>query len=75
MKTSMEKRVGFPLDQKNVFILDREIEVFERVIRKGSVLTIEGWREINEEKFVLVSRSTWETLIPYHLVSHLISQS
>lgn len=72
MKT-MEKRVGFPLDQKDTIVLDREIEVFGRVIRKGAVLKIEGWREINEESYVLLSKSTWEILVPLHMINHLIS--
>jgi hypothetical protein len=69
----MEKRVGFPLDQKDTIVLDREIEVFGRVIRKGAVLKIEGWREINEESYVLLSKSTWEILVPLHMINHLIS--
>lgn len=72
MKT-MEKRVGFPLDQKDTIVLDREIEIFGRVIRKGAVLKIEGWREINEESYVLLSKSTWEILVPLHMINHLIS--
>jgi hypothetical protein len=69
------KRIFQNFEDKDYLILDRETEVFRRVLRKGTVLKIVGWREIFGSQYILVSKDSWESLLSYDSVKHLIEIS
>jgi len=59
---------------KEVFILDRDINVFGKTLRMGSVIRVIAWREVDNEPYLVVSKDTWESLIKYEDIVHLLKK-
>lgn len=68
------KRFSDVVDSTHSFILDRDIDVFGKALRLGAVLHIVAWREIEGVPYLVVNKGTWESLIPYLEVKHLLKQ-
>lgn len=66
------KRFSDIIDSTHSFILDRDMEVFGKALRAGAVLHIIAWRDIEGVPYLVVSKGTWESLIPYFEVKHLL---
>jgi hypothetical protein len=72
---SPQKRFSDTINSSKMFILDREIEVFGKTLRAGSVIRIIAWREIENVAYLVINRGTWESLIKYEEVAHLIQKT
>jgi hypothetical protein len=55
-------------------VLDKDYEVFGKLLRAGSIIRVIGWREIKGENFLVVSKGSWESIIELKKLEHLIEQ-
>jgi len=67
-----QRRFSDTIDSHQMFILDRDIDVFGKALRCGAVLHVIAWREIEKIPFLVVSKGTWESLLLYDEVKHLL---
>jgi len=72
----------FPLIKKfedikkspNTVILKEETVILEKCFRSGTVLNVVGWREVNGKPYLIISKGSWEGLVEYEKISHLIEE-
>lgn len=69
-----QRRFADVSEGKQVFILDRDINVFGKILRSGSVIRVIAWREVDSEPYLVVSKDTWESLIKYEDIVHLLKK-
>jgi uncharacterized secreted protein with C-terminal beta-propeller domain len=69
-----QKRFADVEEGKEVFILDRDVNVFGKTLRMGSVIRVIAWREVDNEPYLVVSKDTWESLIKYEDIVHLLKK-
>lgn len=56
----------------NTVILKDETILLEKCFRKGTILNVVGWREVNGKPYLIISKGSWEGLIDYDIISVLI---
>lgn len=69
-----QRRFSDMVNSYQTLILDKDIEVFGKALRSGTVLRIIGRREIRGTDYLVIGKGTWESLILYNDVYHLIKQ-
>jgi hypothetical protein len=69
-----QKRFSDTIDSTQMFILDRDIDVFGKALRAGAVLHVIAWREIEGLAYLVISKGTWESLILFEEVKHLLKK-
>jgi len=72
---SPQKRFSDTINSTQMFILDRDLDIFGKALRKGTVLRIIAWREIENIPYLVISKGTWESLVPYDEVASLIPKN
>jgi|688.fasta_scaffold285920_3 hypothetical protein len=60
------------VDSSRTIILDKDYDIFGKVLRAGSVLRVVGWREVKGAPFLVVTKGSWESLVDLKDVQHLI---
>ena len=51
--------------KKSSAILKEESFFYDKSFRKGTVFIVIGWREIKNSPYIIISKGSWEGLIPY----------
>jgi hypothetical protein len=69
-----QRRFSDAVNSFQTVILDRDIFVFGKALRAGTVLRIIGRREIRGEHYFVVTKDTWESLLPVPDIFHLVKQ-
>jgi len=69
---SPQKRFSDSINSQQIFILDRDLNVFGKMLRAGSAIRIIAWREINDTPYLVVNKGTWESLIPLKEIANLL---
>jgi hypothetical protein len=72
---SPHKRFSDSITSNQSFILDRDIDVFGKTLRAGSVIRIIAWREIKGIPYLVISKGTWESLIAYSEIFDLVPKN
>jgi hypothetical protein len=65
-------RFSDAVQSNKTLILDRDYDVFGKILRVGTVLRIVGWREVNGMPFLIVTKGSWESLMNLKEIEHLI---
>jgi hypothetical protein len=71
---SPQRRFSDSIGSHNTFILDEDMDIFGKLLRAGSVIRIIAWREVNEVPYLVINKGTWESLIEYSRVFHLLKK-
>ena len=69
-----QRRFSDSIDSPQMFILDKDIDVFGKALRAGAVLHVVAWREVDGIAYLVISKGTWESLIPFEEVKHLLKK-
>ena len=69
---TVQKRFQDNINTTKILVLDSDMEIFGKTLRAGSILHIIAWREIDQIPYLVVSKGSWESLIPYIDVKHLL---
>ena len=70
-----QKRFSDTMGSTSTFVLDSDMIVFGKSLQCGTVLTIAAWRDIDNVPYLVVSKGTWESLILYDDVKHLLNKN
>ncbi len=46
-------------------IAKTEMVLYDKCFRSGSVFTVVGWREVNNSPYLIISKGSWEGLLPF----------
>jgi hypothetical protein len=57
---------------EKTILLDRDYDIFGKILRVGTVLRVVGWRDIKGQPFLVVTKGSWESLLDLKVVQHLI---
>ena len=58
----------------NTVMLKEETVLLEKSFRRGTILNVVGWRDVNSKPYLIISKGSWEGLIDYDIISHLIEE-
>jgi hypothetical protein len=58
----------------NTVILKEEAVLLEKSFRRGTVLNVVGWRDVNGKPYLIISKGSWEGLIDYDIIASLIEE-
>ena len=80
MKILKMEKTEFPLtkrfeDTKNAgssIILKDELTIHNKSFRSGTIFNVIGWREIQEDPYLILSRGSWEGLINFNEIQEKI---
>ena len=53
-------------------LLDMDYKVFGKILKKGTIVRIVGYRDIDSKIFLVISKGTWESLLDLSKVKHLL---
>ena len=58
----------------NTVILKEEAVLLEKSFRRGAVLNVVGWRDVNGKPYLIISKGSWEGLVDYDIIASLIEE-
>ena len=58
----------------NTVILKEEAVLLEKSFRRGTVLNVVGWRDVNGKPYLIISKGSWEGLVDYDIIASLIEE-
>ncbi len=67
-----QRRFSDSISSSQTILLDEDMEIFGKTLRAGSVLHIVAWRDIEGIPYLIVSKDSWESLLLFEKVRHLL---
>lgn len=55
-------------------LLKEECVIHDKCFRSGTVFLVVGWREVKEKPYLILSKGSWEGLVPYEEFSNKIEK-
>ena len=66
------KRFGDVKLSPKTLMITEETVFHEKCFRSGTIFFITGWREINGRAFLILNKGSWEVLVDYREISHML---
>lgn len=57
---------------ESTVILNSDIQVFGKSLRKGAIVKVLGYRDIAGLQYLILSKGTWEGIVLYEEIRHVL---
>ena len=80
MKTEKIETSIFPLvkrfqalkSSETAFMLTEELIIHVKCFRNGTIFSVLGWKEINNQPYLIINKGSWEALVDFNTINNKI---